>query len=98
MKSAILAVALAFVVAPAFAADAAAPKAEEAKINTVCPFSGAKVDGKIVIEVKVGDKVTKVAVADKAKAEAALKGAKAEDVVAAAKANKKIEAPKAAGH
>lgn len=95
MKSAILAVALAFVVAPAFAADAVAPKAAEAKINTVCPFSGKAVDGKIVIEVKVGDKVTKVAVADKAAAEAALKTAKAEDVVAAAAANKKIEAPKA---
>lgn len=92
MKSAILAVALAFVVAPAFAADAVAPKAAEAKINTVCPLDGKAADGKTVVE--VGDKKVKVAVCGKDCAEACKK-AKADDVVAAAQANKKIEAPKA---
>jgi hypothetical protein len=67
--------------------------AAAAKLNTVCPFSGEKVDGKITIDVKVGDKTHTIAVADKTKATAALKDAKAEDVVHAAEHNHKLGTP-----
>jgi hypothetical protein len=67
--------------------------ASASKLNTVCPFSGETVDGKVTIEVKIGDKTHTIAVADKAKATEALKGVKAEDVVHAAEHNLKIGAP-----
>lgn len=81
------ALALAFVGA-AFAADA--PAAPAAKLNTVCPVCGKTVDGKTVIEIKVGDVVTKVAVCNADCQKAALAD-KAADIVAAATANKAMK-------
>jgi hypothetical protein len=85
-----VALALAFVGGAAFAADA--PAAPAAKLNTVCPMDGAKLDAakQVVVDIKVGDVVTKVAVCN-AVCEKAAKAAKAEDVVAAATADKAIE-------